>query len=238
MNPLHTIYPLMLRSGQNTGLAGPLPSALVKTLLLGPALGYGAGYLANLNQDKRTRHKKAKNWALTGGIGGAGWGLADMYGTHLNVQRGYHPEKSTWKAMFSPAGVRPNTTGPQFKKKSMYALGKQAAFSYNEDLFPDRGGHINTGTAISTVMSDPTLDPVQKAQGLIIVNKAAENESRGLITTGDVIRGAVGAGLGLGAGVIAGKSLGALFTLPANTQKVLAGTGAVGGLLKATGVWK
>lgn len=91
--------------------------------------------------------------------------------------------------------------------------------------------------AAGTVMSDPTLTPVQKALGMQIVADAAK-ETGFYFTTPDLVRAGIGAGMGYGAAYVTGKAMGAVFGMSPDAQKSMSRLGALGGLLRATGVWQ
>jgi hypothetical protein len=97
---------------------------------------------------------------------------------------------------------------------------------------------IALGTAMNTVLVDPGLDIAQRAIAINALSNAAKNQDRGLISTGDLVRGAIGTGIGYAAGTLLGKTLGAVFSLPASTQRRLSQIGAVGGLVNALGILK
>lgn len=90
--------------------------------------------------------------------------------------------------------------------------------------------------AMQTVMNDPIMSPVQKVQTMTIIRDAVSQNQRPLLTTKDLVRAAVGTGIGYAEGAIAGKIMGAVFGLPPQTQQTISRIGAFGGLLKATGI--
>lgn len=93
------------------------------------------------------------------------------------------------------------------------------------------------GQAAITVVSDPTLSPMQKTLAMQIIRNARKDESP-LITTEDIVKGAIGAGLGYGAARVTGSVLGSIFGLSAENQTTLARIGALGGALRNTGIWR
>jgi hypothetical protein len=92
--------------------------------------------------------------------------------------------------------------------------------------------------AISTVLTDTGLNTVQRVLAIKAIGEAAQKKQDSLITSADLVRGAVGAGVGYGVATMFGKTLGAVFGLPAQTQRRLSQMGAVGGLLNGIGVLK
>lgn len=91
--------------------------------------------------------------------------------------------------------------------------------------------------AIQAIQNDPTLNPYERAFLQKVTLDAARQKQSYLITTPDLIRAAAGAGLGYLAGSVVGKGLSFIFNLPPATQRAVARTGAVGGVLRATGIW-
>lgn len=120
---------------------------------------------------------------------------------------------------------------------------KQANLNASSDIyFPqiDPLDYINlhnSPQAAETIVNDKAMSPAQRAYALQLVNNAAK-EKGGLFSTGDLVRAGVGAGLGYGAASLTGKTLGLVFGMSGPAQKTLARAGALGGLLRATGVWK
>ena len=74
-----------------------------------------------------------------------------------------------------------------------------------------------------------TVGRVDKAQ-------TQSDKPRGLVTTGDLMRGAIGAGLGYLGAKLFGKVLGLGFSLPPTAQKRINQVGVIGGILGNTGV--
>jgi len=90
--------------------------------------------------------------------------------------------------------------------------------------------------ATDTIRRDPYMDARLKTQTLNIFGATGEGRT-GLISTGDLVRGAVKAGLGFAGGYIAGRALGSLFSLPTNMTNALSATGGIAAALKNTGVF-
>lgn len=89
------------------------------------------------------------------------------------------------------------------------------------------------------VVSDTSLSPLQKTLALQSIRLASEKaNNRGLFSTEDLVHGFVGAGLGYAAATVTGKVLGSVFGLSQDHQSQLANIGAIGGLLKSTGIWR
>lgn len=216
---------LTLREG---AIGGPLQSALVKTLL-GAGIGYGSGKLTTDPEDPEAKNKVLKRALLGGGVG-FGLSVPDIITSYNLGQAGGYTHQginSGMAALVNPV-KNPRLVPP-------YGTQTKAASNFSDFEMPSK--LITPFDSISTILSDPTLDPLSKAQGVVIVNEAANGNKKGLFTTGDLVRGAVMAGFGYLGGVTVGKALGTLFGLPNKAQKRLAQAGAVGAVLKSTGVW-
>jgi hypothetical protein len=100
------------------------------------------------------------------------------------------------------------------------------------------GNQFGLGQALSTVLTDTNLSTTQRAVAVKTLTQAAQVSRDNTLNTQDLIRGAVGAGVGYGAATLLGKTLGAVFGLPSNTQQKLSQIGAVGGLLNGLGILK
>ena len=101
------------------------------------------------------------------------------------------------------------------------------------------GARIDPGVAAGTLITDPILNPAEKATAFRTLAGAMQSRNdQGLITTGDLVRGAMGAGLGYAAGSLVGRTMGAVFGAPPELQQTLGRIGLVGGLLRASGIWR
>lgn len=102
---------------------------------------------------------------------------------------------------------------------------------------------IDYQSSMRTIAQDPFLPSAAKAQLADIFNTARDRSEpaaasglRGMLTMSDVIKGAVGAGLGHTGAVVAGSLLGSVFGLPPGLQKKLSTTGALAGALIGSGI--
>lgn len=88
------------------------------------------------------------------------------------------------------------------------------------------------------ILMDPVLSPYEKAVAISAVNQAQhQSDNRvGLVTTGDLMRGAIGAGLGYLGAKLFGKLLGIGFDLSPGAQRNIGRAGIIGGILGNTGV--
>jgi 2'-5' RNA ligase len=225
---------------------GPLPAAAAKT-----AIGYGGGQLLArlLFKNPRTRKAMGHTMGLTGAVGVNALTPLDIASQISLANRGeikgIDPAQggAWWKSLFSSYPYRPLFG----KASSFFSVGELVDLQPG-DMGPSAsphmvGGfspytsnhHTSVAAAANSVMADVTLNPMEKARALYAIDLAdSGNDFRGLVTTPDLIRGAIGAGMG----AMAGRVLGALGGLPSATQSRMARVGAVGGLLRATGLWR
>ena len=99
---------------------------------------------------------------------------------------------------------------------------------------------FSTNESKRLLASDPTLSSAQRMQVMTVLNSAEQQEPgyRGLISSRDILRAGVGAGIGYaGAKALAGV-VGRAVGLPPHLQSRAAQLGAIGGALRATGVWQ
>lgn len=88
------------------------------------------------------------------------------------------------------------------------------------------------------VLDDPNLMLSEKASLVNILDKSDPATRHGLVTSHDIARGALGAGIGYASASLLGKTVGALFgELPESTLNKAKKTGIVAGLLRGTGIW-
>ncbi len=92
-----------------------------------------------------------------------------------------------------------------------------------------------------TIQQDPYLPLPAKQQTSAIFNEAmakAEHagKAQGLLTTSDLIRGAVGAGIGYAGAATIGPLLGASFGLTSGLRRRLSRSGALAGALLGSGI--
>jgi len=104
---------------------------------------------------------------------------------------------------------------------------------------------IPFGDSLEIIEDDPHLTPFQRAVVERVFMNAAdranlsggpEGKLQGLISTQDLIAGAVGAGLGLGGGALVGSLLSDVFALPPAAVRRLSMAGGLAGLLYGAGI--
>ena len=97
--------------------------------------------------------------------------------------------------------------------------------------------HITPQAASRAVLNDPSMSVDRKAVAFAALNEAAEDCSRpsGLISLGDIARGAMGAGIGYGLASAVAGAVGRAIGLPTSVQKAFAVGGGLGGFNAAFG---
>ena len=130
------------------------------------------------------------------------------------------------KLAFFGADTESGQYFPEESLGSYSRAGSYSAFSYNPTI------------AATTLINDEGLTPAQKAVTLDMLAKATSKSPGFGFTTNDLVRAGIGAGLGYGAATVTGKILGAVFGLSPSSQRKLSNIGAVGGLLRATNIWR
>ncbi len=128
-------------------------------------------------------------------------------------------------------------TGQNLQEKGLSGLwkksfDKQARASLGERLMK-RADTVDYFDAVETVSRDPYLGPEDRKTVSEIFNRARQkSKSNRMLTTEDVVRGAVGAGFGWGGAALAGPVITKLFSLPKGTQRKISNTGMLAG-----GLW-
>jgi len=101
---------------------------------------------------------------------------------------------------------------------------------------------IDFSQASNAVLGDPRIPANQKRELLRVLHGGAaqsQDPLKGLLTTGDVVRGAVGAGVGSVAAKYLGTVFGGVFGgLKPSTLEKVQNAGALAGMLRGTGVWR
>jgi hypothetical protein len=104
---------------------------------------------------------------------------------------------------------------------------------------------VPAGQTMDIIAQDEFLAPGQKAFLRDVFSEAslharltgtADGKLHGLLSTRDLIAGAVGAGLGLAGGAVVGKLLSDIFALPPTTVRKLSVTGGLAGALYGAGI--
>jgi len=101
---------------------------------------------------------------------------------------------------------------------------------------------IDTDHSINRVMHDPFLTPGQKSDTIRVLHGGAAQSPtsiKGIMSTGDVVKGAVGAGIGGWVAKKLGTALGGAFGgLSEKTLNKVQNTGMLAGMLRGTGLWR
>jgi len=118
---------------------------------------------------------------------------------------------------------------------AMDTMAEIAPAQYSPVYFPFEPGqdHISVNGAANAVLADPKMSLSQKAVAFDVLSKAADGRDSGLITKNDLVRGALGAGMGYVAAQTMGRVLGAVFGLDRTSQRRLSQAGALGGLFNS-----
>ncbi len=101
---------------------------------------------------------------------------------------------------------------------------------------------ISIDNSMSKIVNDPFLTPEQKGDTIRVLHGGASvspHSLQGLVSTRDIVRGAVGAGIGGITAKYLGTVLGGVFGgLSKNTMNKVQNVGAFAGMLRGTGLWR
>ena len=112
---------------------------------------------------------------------------------------------------------------------------KQAMYSLNEDVAFNKD-QVPISQSLHLIKGDPYLSLDQKDVASVIF-EGSENSRSGLTSGNSLMRSALAAGAGGGAGFLFGRAASAIFSLPPIVTKRLSGAGAVAGALLGTGIF-
>jgi hypothetical protein len=197
---------------------GPVTGAALQSLALGIPTYYGAKYLSRFNP----RLNPKRIGLMTGLAAGA-------------VPWAVHSPELLANISDKTRGI--NWNPAHGKKVVSGAYSGAGAFGPSESFDPP-SVFVPSGYTQYQLASDPHLSPYEKAKSLAILGDAS-NSKRGLISTSDIYRAAVGAGTGYAAGKAFSGVIGGVFgKLTPSANKNLVRAGVVAGLLRSTGIWK
>jgi hypothetical protein len=190
---------------------------------------------------------------LGAGVGGLA-GLAYTAGKHLDWGSGF---KGAWDSMKSsghwdtPAGKASNKVMSENKlkrKKNRLLNAASTGFSSGRGESQKTGARSGRGDplfdveripisySLNIIKADPFLSLGQKdITGMVL--EGAEGSNSGLVSGRDVARSAVHAGVGAAAGLLLGKTMGALLSLPSPVTRRLSAAGVIAGALVNTGLF-
>lgn len=175
-----------------------------------------------------------------------------------NRMKGKKPHGDTIMYASSDSGgpIKPHTemVSGKIVKEGMAAiaaryLGSDQKSTKQADDYNSAGGFMNYDTFVppgyqqtiaahytaSQIENDPYLAPQEKARALMHIENASGGRP-GLISTHDITKAVVGAGIGYASANLFGRVLGGLFGgLSPQTQRSMQQVGAVAGLLVNTG---
>ena len=122
---------------------------------------------------------------------------------------------------------------PNYLQKQQMA--KEAGYNaaYMNPLHDHPG--IPVDYSLDLIWGDKYLNGKEKINASKPFENAGEGKS-GMISTGDLARGALRAGFGAGAGYLLANTMGKVLSAPQAVTQTLSATGALAGMLKNTGV--
>ena len=205
---------------------GPIPG-LVTSTGLGALSGYAVSKLINMFKDDEDEEndRRTKNWTMTGGLAA---GLPALAYAGVVGHEGLK-EKGLPGLISYPDDV-------ETKSASFGGLIKMA---WGNDEMSSTGAFsplVPVPETIGMLLHDPLLNAKQKANAVEIMMNAADNEPKGFVTFGQLVKGAIGAGLGAWAGTRVASVLDGLFGLAQPVQKALSISGGIGGALMGAGL--
>lgn len=115
------------------------------------------------------------------------------------------------------------------------SLPKEANYFTNEDIALNPKS-VPISESIQLIKGDPYLSITQKDIAATLFENA-ENKKYGMTSGNSLIRSAVAAGAGGGAGYLFGRAASSIFSLPSVISKRLSGAGAIAGALIGTGIF-
>lgn len=128
-----------------------------------------------------------------------------------------------------------------YKEGDLFESYDKSASVQSDDLVKLAENYVDSAFAQNTLEQDPHLSREDTEFTKNIFQEAEKRSPTGgrlqnLVTTSDLARGAVGAGLGYGAASVAGPVLGSMFGMPRGTVNTLKTTGGLAGALKGSGI--
>ena len=198
------------------------------------------------------------NWRAGLGAGALAGGAA-LLGSY--VSRSAHPTEGGWRSLleWGKSPIEGHMTIPEFDDKSKQlragagmpkeqsagpglpheaALAKLAMLGgdpYRDNPLKDHPG-VPVSYSLDLIWQDKYLNGKEKTNASKPFFEASDSKS-GLVSTGDLVRGAMHAGFGLAGGYVAGQVLGTVFGAPKTVTQALSASGALAGILKNTGVF-
>ena len=191
---------------------------LLKNLGAGIGGAAGVGYVAQKHMD----------WG--GGLKGALGSMKDS--RYWNTPEGKAVNKVVSKNKFE---ARRDTN---IQRSKGYSSGRtqKVAFSdvYADPLFNSE--RIPVSYSLNLINADPFLTLGEKEiTGMVL--EGAEGGNSGLVSSRDIARSAIQVGVGSAVGILFGKTVGALLSLPSPVTRRLSVVGAIAGALTNTGLF-
>ena len=213
--------------------------------LAAPAVSWLSG-----DEDEEAKKDRASRFGLAGGLAGLvppaliSWGRMSRTAPHsadsiaenpsLRYKR-YPAGEGVWDALtrnFSKAPAAP-VEPPVSPETIPFSSGEFRKGSSNKRAAYDVP--VQPGVS-NLVLTDPYLQPYEKALVLETIRKAREEQAAGpLVTTGDLVRGASQAGFGYVGARLLGSVLGLGFGMSPKNQQRLGLAGAIANVLTSIG---
>jgi hypothetical protein len=221
-------------------LASPfLMNQFAKLIAMNPAMSpeAKAQMFEKLKTDDSYRWKIALSMGLLGGGASVahnlnpklkGWGMLDWDAQKTDEAKEsdkYYKSKYDFNENFS----EPDTFGKESSHKKVAFNPKDANPLINHPTIPFK-------YSTELIWNDPYLDDNTKAKANAVFAQANPGKDSGLISTGDLVQGAVRAGLGYVGGAVVGGTLGKLFSLPQPMTQALSIGGGIALGIKNTGI--
>ena len=217
------------------------PSVRLLQKIKGSLTGMSPAQLAKETAQLEKKIGKFRGrFALAAGLGTA---LPTLVETYKSTD--VAPKTGGLNSWFSWAQGDPGSEAPQqweqfdtamtdkyTKEKELPGLGKEGSYT---NALSDKPS-VPVEHSLNIIYNDKFLTGEEKRNAILPFAHSGEGPT-GLVSTQDLTQGAIRAGFGLGAGYIAGKTLGAVFGAPSIVTNTLSATGALAGILKNTGVF-
>lgn len=182
---------------------------------------------------------------MRGSLAGAAAALAaGLSLAHTYVPRSVNPEHGGWRSWLNwEPKLEPETAKRyQLSPEDLRKVSSQKAA---QDQVSAEGMYLNALSthpgvpvkySLDLIWDDKFLDGRSKVTAALPFENLAGGRT-GMTSERSLAQGAIRAGFGLGAGYIAGKALGTVFSAPQPVTQALSATGALAGMLKGTGVF-
>ena len=176
-------------------------------------------------EEKEKRKRRIRNmFTFIGARPGLGTAAV-----HFGENRALNPEWGTWKQLTIGPGRMPE---PKPEPPGRKEAGLLNAFGRKEE--PDQPIPIMSTKML--IMSDPNIRIEDKAEILSYIDESAGGRKAGLLSSNNMLRAGLGAGLGWAGAGLASRVVGSIFGISEESKKRLKDMGAIAGLLYGSGV--